>query len=204
VAIGGGVEIALACDRIVASRRASFCLPETSLGIYPGLGGTQRLPRKIGVGLAKWMIFTGKTLSTGDAAKIGLVDELVANEEIGDVARFVVSAPPRRKEPRATPPEFAAVERFFLDHSVADIYRGAADAAGEPTLLRAMKQVAAKAPIGLQYAESLIDEGMRRTLAEGLQLEIDRVLGIYATRDAYLGLSSRNGRQIAPPTFTGK
>ncbi|HEY2837566.1 MAG TPA: enoyl-CoA hydratase/isomerase family protein, partial [Pirellulales bacterium] len=55
-AFGAGLELALACHRIVAGPKARFCLPETGLGIYPGMGGTQRLPRKIGVGLAKWMI----------------------------------------------------------------------------------------------------------------------------------------------------
>jgi len=204
VAIGAGVEIALACDRIVVSRRASFCLPETGLGIYPGLGGSQRLPRRIGVGLAKWMIFTGKTITASDAQKIGLADELVSNDDIRDVSRLMFAESPHSQKPKAAPPEFAAMERFFLSHSAEELRTGAADAGGDPALARAMKQVAAKAPISLQYAETLIDEGMKRTLAEGLQLEIDRVLGIYATADAYIGLSSRIRRQIGLPAFKGE
>lgn len=66
LAVGGGLELALACDRILVGPGATLGLPETGLGIYPGLGGTQRLPRRIGAGLAKWLIYTGKTLSAAE------------------------------------------------------------------------------------------------------------------------------------------
>jgi enoyl-CoA hydratase/3-hydroxyacyl-CoA dehydrogenase len=59
LALGGGVELALACDTLIATPKASFAFPETGIGIFPGLGGTQRLTRRVGVGLAKWLVFTG-------------------------------------------------------------------------------------------------------------------------------------------------
>ena len=62
-ALGGGLEIALACDFIYASDNAKFGLPEVTLGVFPGFGGTQRLPRLIGKGKAKELIMTGKTIS---------------------------------------------------------------------------------------------------------------------------------------------
>mmetsp|Transcript_25172 Transcript_25172/g.44888 ORF Transcript_25172/g.44888 Transcript_25172/m.44888 type:complete len:317 (+) Transcript_25172:64-1014(+) len=73
-ALGGGMELALACDLRVAARGSSFAFPETRLGIIPGAGGTQRLPRIVGLTTAKELIFTGRRLSTDEAAERGLVD----------------------------------------------------------------------------------------------------------------------------------
>lgn len=83
-ALGGGSEMALACDFIYASENAVFGLPEISLGIIPGFGGTQRLPRLIGSNLAKEMIFTGKMLPAADAEKLGLVNRVVPAEVLMD------------------------------------------------------------------------------------------------------------------------
>ena len=75
-ALGGGTEIALACDFIYASENAKFGLPETTLGIFPGFGGTQRLPRLIGKGKAKELIFTGKMISAQEAFQMGIVNKI--------------------------------------------------------------------------------------------------------------------------------
>jgi len=75
-ALGGGTEIALACDFIYASENAKFGLPETTLGVFPGFGGTQRLPRLIGKGKAKELIFTGKMVSAQEAYEMGLVNRV--------------------------------------------------------------------------------------------------------------------------------
>jgi len=76
-ALGGGCELALACDVVVASTTAVFALPEVGLGLVPGGGGTQRLPRRVGPGRAAEMIFTGRRVSAEEALRIGLVDVLV-------------------------------------------------------------------------------------------------------------------------------
>jgi len=75
-ALGGGTEIALACDFIYASENAKFGLPEVSLGVFPGFGGTQRLPRLIGKGKAKELIFTGKMISAEEAYEMGIVNRV--------------------------------------------------------------------------------------------------------------------------------
>jgi len=75
-ALGGGCEVALACDFIYASETAMFGLPEINLGLMPGFGGTQRLPRLIGKNMAKEMIFTGKMISAAEAAQIRLVNQV--------------------------------------------------------------------------------------------------------------------------------
>ena len=85
-ALGGGCEMALACDFIYASEKAIFGLPEITLGVIPGFGGTQRLPRLIGANRAKEMIFTGKHLTAAEAKEIGLVNKTFAPEELMNAA----------------------------------------------------------------------------------------------------------------------
>ncbi|WP_425409883.1 enoyl-CoA hydratase/isomerase family protein [Hyphococcus sp.] len=78
--IGGGLEIALACDLRIASGNAVFSLPETGLGVIPGGGGTQRLPRLIGQGRASDMILSGEKLSAGTAFQCGLINRLFTDD----------------------------------------------------------------------------------------------------------------------------
>ena len=82
VAFGGGLELALACDIRIAADTAKMGLTETSLAIIPGAGGTQRLPRLIGIGRAKQLIFSAKAITAGEALSIGLVEEVVPKEEL--------------------------------------------------------------------------------------------------------------------------
>jgi enoyl-CoA hydratase len=94
-ALGGGTEIALVCDFIYASENAKFGLPEINLGLIPGFGGTQRLPRLIGKNLAKELIFTGKMISAAEALQIGLVNKVLPPdtlmEEVGKIATEIAS-----------------------------------------------------------------------------------------------------------------
>jgi enoyl-CoA hydratase len=76
-ALGGGLELALACDLRIASERATLGLPEVRLAVIPGAGGTQRLPRVVGLARAKELILTGRVLDAQQAARIGLVHEIV-------------------------------------------------------------------------------------------------------------------------------
>ena len=81
-ALGGGCELAMACDIRLASLQAKFGQPEVNLGIIPGYGGTQRLPRLVGKGTAKYLIFTGEMISAEEALRIGLVDKVVNAEDL--------------------------------------------------------------------------------------------------------------------------
>lgn len=81
-ALGGGCELAMSCDIIIAGEKAKFGQPETGLGITPGFGGTQRLPRIVGAAKAKELIFTAKTIGAEEALSIGLVSTVVPNEEL--------------------------------------------------------------------------------------------------------------------------
>jgi enoyl-CoA hydratase/carnithine racemase len=97
-AMGGGLELALACDIRIAAQDAKLGLTETSLGIIPGAGGTQRLPRLIGKGRAKELIFAARKISGAEAETLGLVEYAVEAEQVLDRAlglakEFVENAP---------------------------------------------------------------------------------------------------------------
>ena len=83
-ALGGGCELAMACDIRVASSKAKFGQPEVGLGIIPGFGGTQRLPRLVGRGMAKYLIFTADTIDAQEALRIGLVEKVVEPDALMD------------------------------------------------------------------------------------------------------------------------
>jgi enoyl-CoA hydratase len=81
-ALGGGLELALACDLIIVSEKAKMGLPEVNLGVFPGFGGTQRLPRLIGMLKAREMIFTGEAIDARTAKEIGLVNQVMPDDEL--------------------------------------------------------------------------------------------------------------------------
>jgi enoyl-CoA hydratase len=81
-ALGGGCELALACDFVYASEKAKFGQPEVNLGVIPGFGGTQRLPRRIGAGRAMELILTGDIINAEEAYRIGLVNRIIPGAEL--------------------------------------------------------------------------------------------------------------------------
>ncbi len=91
-AFGGGCELAIACDIRLASENARFAQPEVGLGIPPGWGGTQRLPRLIGSGLAAEMIYTGRQVHADEALRIGLVNAVHPLDRLMPAAREMASA----------------------------------------------------------------------------------------------------------------
>jgi enoyl-CoA hydratase/carnithine racemase len=97
-ALGGGCETAMACTIRVAAEHARFGQPEVKLGVIPGFGGTQRMPRLIGKGAALRLILSGEPISAQEAYRIGLVDEVVASSELiahaeATLERIIANAP---------------------------------------------------------------------------------------------------------------
>jgi len=97
-ALGGGCELAMACDIRIASEKAKFGLPEVNLGIIPGFGGTQRLPGLVGKGMAKYLIMTAEMITAEEALHIGLVERVVPMDKLMDevtkVAKLIMSKGP--------------------------------------------------------------------------------------------------------------
>lgn len=86
-ALGGGTEVALACDFIYASEKAKFGQPEVKLGVIPGFGGTQRLARRVGIAMARELVFTGAVIGADEALRIGLVNRVVPAADLLATAR---------------------------------------------------------------------------------------------------------------------
>ena len=202
LALGGGFELAQACDRLIATPRASFAFPETGIGIYPGLGGTQRPARRIGAGLARWLIFTGQTLSAEEALSIGLIDRVVPHEQLDEACREAIAEgirPPASPAPRS--PKHESLASFFAGNDSETLRLGRADTGGDETLARAMKRVGTKAPIALRLAGKLIESGSKEPLEAGLAMELAHLEEIFSTKDAYEGLSTLGKKA---PVFEGR
>jgi enoyl-CoA hydratase/3-hydroxyacyl-CoA dehydrogenase len=191
--LGGGAELVLACDFVVCSPKASFALPETGIGITPGLGGTQRLPRRIGLPLAKWMIFTGEMVDAASAKEIGLADAVVEFRELDETCAAFADRgrQPGRRAPVAPPsakwqPVWDCFDRYTVDQLLA----GAAPAAGSPVLERAAKRMSTKSPHALRAAERLLDRGARMELEDGLDMELDALKEVFLHADALEGMKA--------------
>jgi len=85
-ALGGGLELALACDLIVAGERARLGLPEITLGLIPGFGGTQRLVRRCGLARARELVYLGTMVGAAEALRLGIVDRVVPDDRLADEA----------------------------------------------------------------------------------------------------------------------
>jgi enoyl-CoA hydratase/3-hydroxyacyl-CoA dehydrogenase len=201
LALGGGLELAQACDILIATPRASFAFPETGIGIYPGLGGTQRPTRRIGVGLTRWLVFTGQTLSPEEALAIGFIDKVVPHEQLDAACRAAIAEGIRPHARPTLAPKHKALESLFAGNDSETLRQGKADVKGDEALAKAMKRVGFKAPIALRLAGKLIESGAKVPLAEGLQMELAHLVEIFSTKDAYEGLSTLGKKA---PVFEGR
>jgi enoyl-CoA hydratase/3-hydroxyacyl-CoA dehydrogenase len=206
LSLGGGSELALACDFIVASPRGSMGFPETGIGIYPGLGGTQRSARRVGVPLARWLVFTGDTLDAKTAHAVGMVDEVVAPEQLDDAARRRALSGETRPEtapPTRVPAGFEGLAKLF-DVPLSTLREGKAELPVGPEgekLGKTLKKVSFKAPRALEASDTLLTMAKNRSLAEGLKAETEGLDAIFRTADALEGLSTIGVRR---PSFQGK
>jgi methylglutaconyl-CoA hydratase len=115
VAFGGGTELALACDIRIAADTAKLGLTETSLAIIPGAGGTQRLPRLIGLGKAKELIFTARRIDAEEALNIGLVEHVVPADQLMDRVKEIAREIAKNGPIAVTQAKFAINKGFDVD-----------------------------------------------------------------------------------------
>ena len=200
LALGGGLELALASDRIVATPKAVVAFPETGIGIYPALGGTQRTPRRVGAGLAKWLIYTGQMIPAPQAHQIGLVDAVVPYERLDATIADMIATGLEETQRKETPAEWRPLEELFAGHAVESLRAGDVKI-DDAKLAKMAKKVTFKAPVALRLAEQLIDAAGTVELAAGLKMELDHLKEIFSTEDAYEGLSSLGRRR---PEFKGR
>ncbi len=171
--LGGGLELALCADEIYALPNVVMAFPETGIGIYPGLGGTQRTQKRIGKKLTKYLIFTGKHLRTEEASEIHLIDKVISFDEYirileGDISNLyplpIVPIPEKWKE----------IERKMQNINI--------DNLNSDTEME--KIIRKKAPLAVKYADLLINDG------KGPESEITYLKNIFSSEDALNGLKN--------------
>ena len=202
LALGGGLELALACHKIIASDKAVMAFPETGIGICPGLGGTQRTTRRIGTGLASWMVLTGQMVPAVKAAAIGLVDQVVPHGELDDaILAAIEKGPVLERTPGDVPTKFASLATLFDGASADDLLAGKAYSGDDPALAKAVKKVGTKAPVAVRLSAKMIRKGANGSLQDGLAMELAHLVEIFSTEDAYEGLSTLGRKR---PEFKGR
>jgi enoyl-CoA hydratase/3-hydroxyacyl-CoA dehydrogenase len=205
LALGGGLELALSADVIVATPKAIMGFPETGIGIYPGLGGTQRTSRFIGKAVTKYLIFTGRLISAEEAFSIGLVDYVFGPEEIdARIAALVAEGkliPRKGRGSGDLTEEWRNIQNLFADDNIGAWLAGEYLESDDPLAAKAAKVLAGKAPIALRLVNGIIDRGFELPLAEGIKQELAHLNEVFSTADALTGLSSvGKGR----PAFEGR
>ena len=205
LSLGGGSELALACDYIVASNRGSMGFPETGIGIYPGLGGTQRSAHRIGIPLARWLVLSGESVDAKTGQAVGLIDSVVSPQHLDEkVVEYALSGKTRDEGtvPSSVPTGFENVAELFRA-PLNDILAGTVSVEDDfaEKAAKLMKKVGFKAPLALEAADALLLGASEVTLEEGLKRETDGLQAIFSTADALEGMSALGKRR---PAFTGK
>ena len=198
LALGGGLELALSCDYRIGTRRTQFRFPETSIGIYPGLGGSQRPAKICGIPAARWAVLGGNFMNAQMASDLGLITHLV---EVSAVESCISDCSkvgkPENKYP-GVPAEaesqvakFAA--QFYSDSNMKTLLEGRCPEgfdSEDKTVSRQLKNLKFTAPIALSMASDLIDATAVNSLEDGLDMELSKLHDIFATNDALEGLSA--------------
>ena len=198
LALGGGLELALCCDYRIGTRRTQFRFPETSIGIYPGLGGSQRPARISGIPLARWAVLGGNFMNAQMAYDIGLLTHLVDLAEVGQATNSCIKAgKPAQKYPgKPSNPDSSVVKfasDFYSDANLTTLLSGGCPEgydAEDKSISRQLKNLKYTAPIALSMASELIDITASTTLEQGLDSELAKLTDIFSTRDALEGLSA--------------
>ncbi len=205
LALGGGLEVAMSADVIVATPKAVMGFPETGIGIYPGLGGTQRTSRFIGKELAKYLIFTGRIINAEEAQRIGLIDYVFEPDEIDEKILDMIDGgtltPRKGKEEKDLSEDWKKIKALFVDENIEDWLKGNYLESDDPLVAKTAKTISGKAPLALKFANRIVDAGYEKPLKEGLKEELAHMNEIFSTKDALTGLTNVGKKGIQ---FEGK
>ncbi len=201
LSLGGGSELALSCQAIVATPAGSMGFPETGIGIYPGLGGMLRFARHAGADLAKYYVFTGTSVSAQDAYELGIVTKLVDPGDVETAVKSLVSeGKPDKYRTREIPEKFKPLAVMCSKDNVGKLLSGESPDRGELGAKTA-KIVGYKAPIALKMTDEIINQQMGKSIPDAIEIELGRLEEIFSSADALEGLSSLGRKR---PEFKGK
>ena len=192
LSMGGGSELALACQAIIATPAGSMGFPETGIGIYPGLGGMLRTARTVGPELTKYYVFTGATINAQDANTLGMITKLVTPSEVeAAIQKLVAEGKPEKYREREIPQKFKPYATACSQENVARLLSGnPPEGVSEELAARTAKVIGFKAPLALKISNEIIDQQAGKSIEEAVEIELGRLNEVFSTADALEGLSS--------------
>jgi enoyl-CoA hydratase/3-hydroxyacyl-CoA dehydrogenase len=200
LALGGGLELALSCDYRIGTNRTQFRFPETNIGIYPGLGGTQRTTRICGLEIARYAVLAGNFLNSETAKAFGLLTHLVDVNDIDKTIYEIINLGKNNdKYLKNSIDEGHSIvkfaRRFYTDENLYSILNGSdledLDMS-DNQVSRQIKSLSRTAPIALSTASKLLDIANNKDTEfnQGLKQELDNLEYIFGTSDSLEGLSA--------------
>jgi enoyl-CoA hydratase/3-hydroxyacyl-CoA dehydrogenase len=202
LSLGGGSELALACQAVIATPAGSMGFPETGIGIYPGLGGMLRIARFAGPELAKYYVFTGRPISADDAKALGIVTKLVAPSEVDSaIEKLIEEGKPAKYQEREIPEKLQAYAALCSEYNIKKLLSGSpTNGVSEELAEKTAKIIGSKAPIALKLVNEIIDQQVGKSMAEAVKIELGHLNEIFSTADALEGLSAVGHKK---PEFKG-
>jgi enoyl-CoA hydratase / 3-hydroxyacyl-CoA dehydrogenase len=186
LSLGGGSEMALACQFILATQSGSMGFPETGIGIIPGLGGMFRTERQLGADLAKYYVFTGKSISAKSAYDLGIVYKIVQPNEMLESIREITDLQDYDKyRKRNIPAKFMELAATCNPDNIKDF----------------IKTLGRKSPIALKMANEVMDQQSDMSIEQAVEFELSQLDTLFNTKDALEGLSSVGHKK---PVFKGE
>ena len=200
LALGGGLELALSCDYRIGTNRTQFRFPETNIGIYPGLGGTQRTTRICGLEIARYAILAGNFLNSETAKAFGLLTHLVDVNDIDKTIDEIMNLGKNNdKYLKNSIDESHSIVKFarsfYTDENLYSILNGS-DLEdfdmSDNQVSKQIKSLSRTAPIALNIASKLLDIANNKDTEfnQGLKQELDNLEHIFSTSDSLEGLSA--------------
>ncbi len=196
----GGFEFCLACRFLIASPRSIFSFPEAGIGILPAMGGTQRLPRKAGKSIGKYLIMTGEVLTAEAAERLGVADAVVDDDDAVPMLTVNLSGSESLLSDESGPSdeELVAIQMFGPARCLKTL-KGERES-DDPVETRVISALADKAPCAVTLINKLIDDGLGLETTKALAFELSAFKLILGTKDALVGLQSTDGA----PKFKGE
>ena len=197
---GAGLEMGLSCRYLVAGPRAFFSFPETGLGVHPAFGGTQRLPRKVGKAIGKYVILTGEVFTAEAAERLGIVDAILEDDEAIALLIGNLKGSESLSDDEAVPSdeELKAIA-LFNGVNCALTLKGTTEKTDDAST-RVMSTLATKAPVAITLTNKLIDDGLGLEIQKALGFELSAFGLILGTKDALTGLKAESDT----PVFKGE
>ena len=203
LSMGGGSELALAAQAIIATEQGSMAFPETGIGIYPGLGGMLRLTKQVGPELAKYYTFTGSTLKAKALGELGIAAAVIDFADLDSkVKKLAAAGLPDKYRKREIPDSFQSLAALCTPENAKKLLNGEPPGEADPELAaKTVSKMKKKAPLTLTYADEIIDLQTDAGIEKGVEIELEKLADIFSTKDCLEGLTSAGRKK---PEFKGE